>query len=223
MDMNGKRALVFGASGGIGGAVAAALTARGAEVTGVSRSDGLDLTDVAATEGVLEALESTFDIVMIATGKLDGAGEPPEKSLKALSAAAMADQYAVNCIGPAMILRHVPRLLHRDRPGFCGVLSARVGSIGDNRLGGWYSYRASKAALNQIVHGAAIEVARTHPQAVLASLHPGTVATSFTSGFQDRDKLDPPEAARRLIDVLTGLTPDQTGTFWDHAGKEVVW
>ena len=105
-----------------------------------------------------------------------------------------------------------------------GVLSARVGSIGDNHLGGWHGYRASKAALNQIVRGAAIELSRSRKEAVVAALHPGTVATPFTADYAlPYQKLAPEESARRLLGVLDRLNPDETGRFWDHEGREVPW
>ncbi|MCE2749682.1 MAG: C factor, cell signaling protein, partial [Rhodobacter sp.] len=114
--------------------------------------------------------------------------------------------------------------LPRDVPARCAVLSARVGSIGDNRLGGWYSYRAAKAALNQLVHTAAIEIARTHPQAVVACLHPGTVATPFTAKYLGTHPAVPPDvAAQNLLEVLDSLTPAQSGGFFDAQGRVVPW
>lgn len=221
--MEHKRALVIGASGGIGAAVAAALS-DGHAVTRLSRSrDGLDVTDEASIAEALAALDAPYDLIFVATGALTIADRGPEKSLKALSAAGLAGQFAVNAMGPALVLKHALRLMPRDRRCVFAALSARVGSIGDNRSGGWYSYRAAKAALNQIVHGAAIEVARTHPQAVLALLHPGTVDTGFTAGYPDHDKLAPEVAARRLLDVLDGLGPEQSGQFHDYAGVPVPW
>lgn len=218
------RALVIGASGGIGAALAAGFARRGLAVTGLSRrADGLDVTDPASVERVLGAIDGPFTRVVIATGILAPAGCRPEKSLAEIDAAAMAEVFAVNAIGPALILRHLPRLLPRDAPSVAGVLTARVGSIGDNRLGGWYAYRASKAAANQIVHTAAIELARTHRQAVLAALHPGTVDTPFTAAYREHEKLAPAEAARRLADVMDSLTPAQTGSFFDHRGEAVPW
>ncbi|GLS86549.1 SDR family oxidoreductase [Cypionkella aquatica] len=212
------RALVIGASGGIGAAVAAAWAAR-CEVVGLSRAgDGLDVTDEAAVAAALGRLSGQFDRVLIATGALG----VPEKSLKVLTAQAMLAQFAVNAVGPALVLKHLLPLLPRDRAVRVGVLSARVGSIGDNALGGWYSYRAAKAALNQIVHTAAIELARSHPLAVLAALHPGTVATDFTAGYPGT-KDAPAVAADRLITVLEALSPAQSGGFYDYAGKAVVW
>ncbi|MEM6728892.1 MAG: NAD-dependent epimerase/dehydratase family protein, partial [Pseudomonadota bacterium] len=137
-----EKALVLGASGGIGAALAAELDMRGYAVTGLSRSeDGFDVTSPETIEAALSDL-GPFNVVFIATGKLDGAGQPPEKALKALTGEALLDQFRTNAMGPALVLRHLPRLLPREGASYCGVLSARVGSIGDNRLGGWYSYRA---------------------------------------------------------------------------------
>ena len=177
-----SRALIIGASGGIGGALVRVLQARGDNVIGLSRAhDGLDITNHDSVAQVLDRISGVFDCIIVATGILAPADGAPEKSLRAIDSAAMAHVMAVNAIGPALVLAHLPRLLPRDRRAVVGVLTARVGSIGDNRLGGWYSYRASKAAANQIVHTAAIEIARTHPQAVVAALHPGTVDTPFTT------------------------------------------
>lgn len=216
------RSLVIGASGGIGAALVAALTVRG-EVVGLSRpGDGLDVTDEASIARVLGGLSGGFDRVLVATGALGGAGGRPEKTLRALDGAGLAAQFAVNAIGPALVVKHALRLLPKDRVARVGVLSARVGSIGDNGLGGWYSYRASKAALNQLIHSAAIEVARSHPQAVLACLHPGTVATGFTEGY-GHDKVTPDAAAGHLLAVLEALTPAQSGGFYDWAGKVIPW
>ncbi|MDO8986306.1 SDR family NAD(P)-dependent oxidoreductase [Cypionkella sp.] len=212
------RALVVGASGGIGAALGEALAAQG-EVVRVSRSaDGLDVTDEASVARVLGAVAGVFDWVFIASGALG----VPEKSLKALTAQAMLEQFAVNAVGPALLIKHVVALLPKDRVARVGVLSARVGSIGDNALGGWYSYRTAKAALNQIVHTAAIELARSHPLAVLACLHPGTVATPFTAGYPGQKDTAGISAAR-LIAVLGGVTPAQSGGFYDYKGQTVPW
>lgn len=218
------RSLVIGASGGIGAALLRALSQRG-EVVGLSRSgDGLEVTDEASVARVLGRLEGAFDLVMIATGALEVDGAVPEKTLRAVTAQAMLAQFAVNAVGPALVLKHVVRLLPKDRVARVGVLSARVGSIGDNALGGWYSYRAAKAALNQVVHTAAIEVARARPMAVLACLHPGTVATGFTAKYVGTHPTVPPDvAAGHLLAVLEGLTPADTGCFRDWAGKAVPW
>ena len=219
------RALVVGSSGGIGSALVAALTARGYAVTGVSRrGDGLDVTDEASVARVLGALEPGFDLVIVATGALEIGGHRPEKSLRAVEPAALAAQFAVNAMGPALVLEHALRLMPRDRRAVFVALSARVGSIGDNALGGWYAYRAAKAALNQLIHTAAIEVARSHPQAVVACLHPGTVATGFTEKYVGAHPTVTPEvAAGHVLGVIEGLTPAETGGFFDWQGKAVAW
>jgi NAD(P)-dependent dehydrogenase (short-subunit alcohol dehydrogenase family) len=219
------RSLIIGATGGIGAALVAACAARGDHVTGLSRSrDGLDLTDEASVARILGGLEGPFDRVIVASGALEIDGAVPEKSIKAVTAKAMLDQMALNAVGPALVLRHVPDLIDRKAPAQVAVLSARVGSIGDNGLGGWISYRAAKAAVNQIVHTAAVELARTHAQALCVALHPGTVETAFTAKYAGRHPTVPPaEAAQNLLNVLNGLTPAQTGGFYDWAGKEIPW
>lgn len=219
-----RNALVIGASGGIGAAFAAELAARGASVTGLSRShDGLDVTDPASVARVMDALEGPYDTVIVATGILAPEGASPEKSLDAIDADVMARTFAVNAIGPALILGEVARLLPRERRSVVGLLTARVGSIGDNRLGGWHSYRASKAAANQIVRGAAIEIARRRKEAVVVALHPGTVETPFTAAYSGHRKMTPEDSARKLLDVLENLTPAQSGGFYDYAGAVVPW
>ena len=220
-----KNALIVGASGGIGGALAADLTARGVTVTGLSRrANGLDLTDEAAIERVLGALPGPYDLVLVATGALDLSGNGPEKSLRAVAPAALAAQFALNATGPLLVLKHALRLMPRDRPVQFAALSARVGSIGDNGLGGWYSYRAAKAALNQLIHTAAIEVRRSHPQSVVVTLHPGTVDTALTKGHRGTHPAVPPaEAAGHLLAVLQALTPEDSGGFFDWQGQAVPW
>lgn len=218
------RSLVIGASGGIGEALASALAARG-EVVGLSRrGDGLDVTDEASVVRLLGGLEGTFDLLVVATGALVLDGVGPEKSLKAVTAEAMAAQFAVNAIGPALVIKHGLRLLPRDRAAKLAVLSARVGSIGDNALGGWYGYRAAKAALNQILRTASIEVARTHPQSVLVALHPGTVETGLAPLHRaGHPSVSPEVAAAHLLAVLDGLGAADTGGFFDWKGKAVPW
>lgn len=218
-------ALVIGASGGIGRAVVTEMERRGGNVTALSRAeDGLDVTDPASVDRVMGALDRPFQTVFISVGILAPSGGAPEKQLAALDPGAMAQVFAVNTIGVAHVLSHLPRLLPRRGRSVTGVLTARVGSIGDNAMGGWYSYRASKAALNQIVHGAAVELGRSRDEAVIAALHPGTVATPFTEGYEPgHGKSTPEDAARDLCDVMERLTPEQSGGFFDYAGREIPW
>ncbi|MEM9426557.1 MAG: SDR family NAD(P)-dependent oxidoreductase [Pseudomonadota bacterium] len=219
------RALVIGASGGIGSAVTAELAGRGHDVTGLSRrNDGLDVTDEASVEAALNRLDGSFDLVFVATGALVIDGIEPERAVRELTPEGLMNQFRVNALGPMLVLKHALRLLPKDGRSVFAVLSARVGSIGDNRIGGWHSYRSAKAAVNQLIHGAAIEMKRTHKQAVAVCLHPGTVETPFTAKYAGRHKTVPAaEAAANLIDVIEGLTPAQSGGFFDYAGKEIAW
>jgi len=219
------KALIIGASGGIGSALAQALAARGVAVTGLSRSgDGLDVTDEGSVQTALERLDGPYDLVFVASGALEIDGARPEKALKQVTAQAMTDQFALNCIGPSLVLKHAVRLLPRDRRCVFAALSARVGSISDNGFGGWYSYRTAKAALNQMIHTGAIELARSHREAVCVALHPGTVATAFTAKYLGRHPSVPPqEAAQNLLAVTDGLTPADSGQFFDWQGKRVPW
>ena len=219
------RALVIGASGGIGSSICQQLRQDDWDVTGLSRSaDGFDVGNPSSVDRAMEGLTGPFDLIFVALGILAPLWGTPEKNLAAIKPDDMARVFSVNSIGPALILRHAPRLLPKDGRGVVGVLSARVGSIGNNQLGGWYSYRASKAALNQIVRGAAIELSRTHKQSVCAVLHPGTVETSFTANYTGRHPtVSADQAAQNLLAVLNRLTPSQTGGFYDYAGQEIAW
>ena len=219
------RALVVGASGGIGRALVLGLRGRGAEVVGLSRSgDGLDVTDEASVAAAFAGLEPGFDLVVVATGALVLGGVGPEKSLRSVTAEGLAAQFAVNAIGPALVMKHALRLLPRDRVARLAVLSARVGSIGDNALGGWYGYRAAKAALNQLVRTAAIEAKRTHPFSVLVALHPGTVETGLAPALRaGHPAVGADVAAGTPLRALEGLGPDQSGGFFDWQGKGVPW
>ncbi|QYK41406.1 MAG: SDR family NAD(P)-dependent oxidoreductase [Paracoccaceae bacterium] len=220
-----QRALVIGASGGIGAAMAARLAAERWDVTGLSRrSHGLDVTDEAAVAAALAPLDPPFGMVFVATGALAPPGQGPEKTLRALDPAQVAAQFALNATGPILVLKHALRLMPRDGRAVFAALSARVGSIGDNALGGWYSYRASKAALNQMLHTAAIEVARTHRHAIVAALHPGTVATGFGAAFHaGRDTIAPDAAAANLLAVISALAPADSGGFFDGQGRRIPW
>ena len=219
-----ERALIIGASGGIGTAFADALVARGVDVVALSRqTDGLDFMDASSAEALLARVEGSFDLVLVVTGALTSTQDRPEKSLAELSAEEMAAQFAVNAIGPALVMKHAKRWLPRKGRSVFAVLSARVGSIGDNRLGGWYSYRASKAALNQVLKTGSIELARTHKEALCVALHPGTVSTAFTENFAAPNKLAPDESALHLLNVLDTLGPEHSGSFYDWKGEKIPW
>lgn len=219
------KTLILGASGGIGSALADACAARGENVVRLSRSvDGFDITDEGSVATHLGALSGPFERVVVATGALEIKGSGPEKTIKAVAAQAMMDQFALNAVGPALVLSHAHGLLPRKGRSLMAVLTARVGSIGDNKIGGWISYRAAKAAAGQIVRTAAIELARTHKEAAVVALHPGTVATPFTADYLGRHPaVSPEEAAEYLLNVMDGLGAAQTGSFYDWAGKEVPW
>lgn len=220
------KALIIGASGGIGAALAARLRGQGAEVTTLSRrEDGLDLTRPETVADHAARLQGhDFDLIVNATGALVIDGHQPEKSMDALDPQAMAAQFALNAIGPALVLRDFAPLLARDRRSVLASLSARVGSIGDNGLGGWVSYRAAKAAQNQILHTAAIEWRRRNRHAILIALHPGTVETPLTRKYAARHPTITPErSAEALLAVIDALTPEDSGGFRDWKGQVVPW
>ena len=218
------KGLVIGASGGIGRALVQNWVEDGLDVAAVSRgTNGLDLTDPDSVDRVLGRLRGPFHRVVVATGILVSSATRPEKTLAEIQAAEMTKLLAVNTVGVALVLRHLPRLLPRNSASATGVLTARVGSIADNKLGGWYGYRASKAAANMLVRGAAVEIGRTHRNAVIAALHPGTVETAFTSNYPGHTKMSAETAAAHLTAVLTGLEKEQNGGFYDYNGAEVPW
>jgi NAD(P)-dependent dehydrogenase (short-subunit alcohol dehydrogenase family) len=223
-------AVVIGAGGGIGAALVGALRAGGGyrDVAAFSRSGTLplDITDEASIRDAAASLAPATPLLVIdATGFLHGGTHRPEKSWRELDPAQMARAFAVNAIGPALLMKHFLPLLPAQGRAVFATLSARVGSIGDNRLGGWYSYRASKAALNQLVHTAAIELARSRPQAICVALHPGTVATQLSAPFAKAglEVRDSTTAAQELLTVLARLTPADSGGFFDHKGLALPW
>ena len=164
-------------------------------------------------------------LIIDATGVLQTDALKPEKSWRELDAAQMAQAFAINAIGPALLMKHFLPLLPREGSATFATLSARVGSIGDNRLGGWYSYRASKAALNQLLRTAAIELNRRSPHAICIALHPGTVDTGLSAAFAKNglDVQTPELAAERLLEIIHQLTPGDSGGFFDYKGEMIVW
>lgn len=225
-------AVVIGAGGGIGAAVLDQLRRRGGfgKVLGFGRhSDpALDLLDEASIERAarhVAALPGELRLLFDASGFLHGHGFQPEKSWRDLDPAHLAHNFAVNAIGPALLMKHFLPLLPRNGKAVFATLSAKVGSIGDNQLGGWYGYRAAKAALNQLVHTAAIELKRSRPQAICVALHPGTVDTHLSAPFAKSGLAvrPPEEAAADLLAVIDGLKPEQTGSFFDYRGDSLPW
>ncbi len=234
--MNGS-AVVIGATGGIGRAMVERIVADGAfgTVWAVSRS-GADLAGAQALAAYLEdeaslataaeriGLGPAPTLIVVATGVLHD-GLQPERSFRQLDAEHLLRDYRVNAVGPALAAKHLLPLIPRDRRAVFAALSARVGSIADNRLGGWHAYRASKAALNMILRNLSVETARSHPQAVIAGLHPGTVATDLSAPFQKgvaEGKLFTADySAERLLSVLSNLTPDDSGGVFAWDGVRV--
>jgi NAD(P)-dependent dehydrogenase (short-subunit alcohol dehydrogenase family) len=232
-------AIVVGASGGIGRAIMQRLAGDPAyaRVIALSRRrptdcrdwipiDVLDEATLAAAAEALSHMPPATRIV-VATGRLHGDGLSPEKSLKAVSLASLATAFAVNAAGPAIVAKHLLPLTPRDRPSLFAVISARVGSIGDNHLGGWYSYRASKAALNMLVRTIAVEHRRTRPLGICVALHPGTVDTALSAPFQPgvaKGRLfAPDQSAAALVSVMDSLGPDANGGFFAWNGDPIPW
>ena len=227
----GGMAVVLGASGGIGNALEAALRQSGAfeTVLGLSRSaDGFDLGDEASIARAAQAAaahDTPIRLVLVATGLLHDERQQPEKSWRQLDADNLARSFAINASGPALVAKHFLPLLPRQGKAVFAAISAKVGSIGDNQLGGWYAYRAAKAALNQLIHTAAIELARTRPDALCLTLHPGTVATSLSAPFSGtgHEPVPAPDAAERLLGVIDRAGPADTGKLLDHTGLPLPW
>jgi NAD(P)-dependent dehydrogenase (short-subunit alcohol dehydrogenase family) len=223
------KALVIGSGGAIGSALAEALRAdpRCASVLALSRQtdppiDYAREASIAAAAQVLRA-HAPVHVVIVATGVLHTAAAQPEKRLADLQLASMEEVFRLNTFGPALVLRHFAPLLDRQR-SVMGFLSAKVGSIGDNRLGGWYSYRASKAALNMLVKTASIELRRTHPGAAVVALHPGTVKSALSRPFRgDEIGREAALAAGEMWQVLQGLGAEDSGRFVAYDGQSLPW
>lgn len=227
---DGYRAVVIGATGALGSAMVDQLQAdpRCAQVLALSRSStpAIDFHDEATIAQAAEQLhaQGPMHLVLVATGQLHGPHGQPEKRLAQLNYAQLTASFQVNTLGPALVLAHFAPLLARRERSLLAVLSAKVGSIGDNRLGGWYSYRAAKAALNMLVKTAAIEVARTHPLAVLTALHPGTVDSPLSAPFGGAQIGRPASlAGADLLRVLDGLPTEESGSFWAYNGERLPW
>jgi NAD(P)-dependent dehydrogenase (short-subunit alcohol dehydrogenase family) len=227
------RALVFGASGGIGAACVDLLAPQPnvAAVYAASRTApapwNFSLEDEGSIAGVAAAAAAAgpLDLVIVATGVLHAENLLPEKTWRSLDAAALARAFAVNATGPALIAKHTLGLLRRDAKSVFACLSARVGSIEDNRLGGWHAYRASKAALNMLLRSCAVELRQRNPGALCVALHPGTVDTRlskpFQAGVEPAKLFTPQRSARALLGVLDRLTPADSGRLWAWDGRPI--
>ncbi|VVP28372.1 SDR family oxidoreductase [Pseudomonas sp. B21128] len=225
---DGYRALVIGASGTLGTAFCEQLEqdprCAGVRALGRHTVPELDLErpETIASAATELAAEAPYQLIVHAAGLLHRDGIKPEKSLSAIELEALQTVFQVNALGPAMVLRHFLPLL--DPMGAMAMLSAKVGSIGDNRLGGWYAYRASKAALNMLIKTAAIELARTRPQSRLLSLHPGTVISGLSQPFRGASSARPADvAAAQLLTLIDQLTPADSGHFFAYDGERLPW
>lgn len=225
-------AVVIGSSGGIGRAVAAGLdhSKHFADVIRLNRSGNpaIDLTSEASIAQAADHVArhgGELRLVFDATGFLHDDVHAPEKSWTEIDPVHMQQAFAVNAIGPALLMKHFLPLLAGDGKAVFVTLSAKVGSIGDNHLGGWYAYRASKAALNQLVRTASIELKRRRPQAICVALHPGTVDTGLSSPFTKAglDVQTPEQSAAHILAVIDRLQPADSGCFLDRFGSPLPW
>jgi NAD(P)-dependent dehydrogenase (short-subunit alcohol dehydrogenase family) len=233
------RALVIGASGGIGSAIADLLASEGFETVHALSRSGADpgraglragRIDIESEASIAAAAEQLVEgaplrFILVATGLLHDAALQPEKTYRALDPEHLLRSFRVNAIGPALVGKHMLPLLPKTGKCVFAVLSARVGSIEDNRLGGWYGYRASKAALNQFVRTFAVELGRQRPETVCVALHPGTVDTALSQPFQAGTRADkvfsPAYSAERLLAVMDVLTAAHTGQFFAWDGQSI--
>ncbi len=223
----GYRALVIGASGALGQAFVQALKTdpRCGEVQAVSRGQPCDwdLSDAPSLTVLAAQLKGPWHLVVDATGALTLNGHGPEKRLQELDADRLLHSMQLNAVGPAILMQQLSAQLARGERVIWAKLSARVGSIEDNRKGGWYGYRAAKAALNQLLQTTAIELARQRPLAVVAALQPGTVRSALSQPFVGDEALAPALSAQRLLEVLDALAPQSRAQFVDHLGQPIPW
>lgn len=221
-----KKALVIGVSGGIGKALAENLRNDGVQTFGLTRVD-CDLRFEECIEAAAKKIqpEAPFDFIFLATGLLHNDQIQPEKSIRQISQKDMESVFSINTFAPILVLKHFLPLLDKNHRSVFAALSAKVGSISDNRLGGWYSYRASKAALNMLLKTASIELQRTNPNVIIAALHPGTVNTKLSEPFQSRvpaGKLFTPEdCAQKLLTVIDALKSEDSGKLFSWSGHEI--
>ncbi len=232
MSFNPQNIAIIGTSGAIGGALTKLIREKYSNAminTFSSKGSGnIDYQneDTIARAAEMASKNAPLDMVIAANGILHQARILPEKSLKDLSAEKFLHIFEANAIVPALVAKHFLPKLNSDKPSRFAAFSARVGSLSDNQLGGWYSYRASKAALNMIIKNAAIEIGRRNKGAVIVGLHPGTVDSNLSKPFQANvpaEKLFSPDyAAHKLLSVLENLTPEKSGKCFAWDGKEIM-
>ncbi len=229
--MTSKTAIIFGSNGGIGAALVEALEeGQFDRVLAFSRQSepAIDLTDETSIEAAADwtrAQGITPSLLIVASGILHSSNQGPEKSLSQIDPAWMLENYRINAVGPALIAKCFLPLTSRNERVVFAALSARVGSISDNVLGGWYSYRASKAALNMLLRNIAIEWQRKNPQAIIVGLHPGTVETQLSAPFKGNPattRHSPGQSANMLVTALEALEPAQSGQVFAYNGTVIA-
>ena len=230
--MDESSAMIFGARGGIGAALADALEQdpNYAQVIRLHRDSAplLNIVDEAGIAAAAASLAGTFPpirMVIVATGVLHSTQKGPEKSLRELDPDWMMENFRINAVGPALVAKHFLPIMAKQGPICFAALSARVGSISDNRLGGWHSYRASKSALNMFIRNIAIEWQRKNPQSIIVGLHPGTVETALSAPFKGNpahERFTPARAAGDMLNVLHGLKPEQSGQIFAYDGSLIA-
>jgi len=226
---NPFRALIIGSSGTIGSAFVELLQSNPScsEVVGVHRHSEypLDYQDPSSIDTSASSLsaQEPFQLIINTIGVLHSKDWIPEKKLDDVNAEQLMELLKINTIGPALTIRHFSKLLDRNN-GIMVTLSAKVGSIEDNRLGGWYSYRASKAALNMLIKTASIELARTKPNVALIAMHPGTVNSRLSKPFRGEQIGRPPlDAVTDMFTVIQNLTIEDSGSFVSYSGEKLPW
>ena len=223
-EYNG-RALIFGASGGIGLAFSKFLENKLGIENVIKLSRSFDEFEISDEEKILkfsESIEGSFNLIINAIGVLQTTEIGPEKTINAIKQKSMIDTMTINAIGPALLLKNFSKKLDKTKFSVFVNLSARVGSITDNRLGGWISYRSSKAALNQIIKTSSIEINRKNKNAICIGLHPGTVKTRFTEKFQNTtETISPEESVEMMMKVIESLSVDDNGYCFAYDGKVI--
>lgn len=230
-EMTGLNIALIGATGGIGHALVKQLS-KDNDVQTFSRRGAddihINITDEDTIKDAARHVSMPLDLVIVATGLLHNNEHlQPEKSIKDLNYEDLISAFAINTIGPSLVAKHFMPLLKREQRSTFAALSARVGSISDNHLGGWYGYRAAKAALNMMLRNLSIEAKRTNKQSIIIGLHPGTVDTKLSKPFQSHvaeGKLFTADhAAQCLINVIKNRTPEDSGFIFDWDNKKIEY